>query len=92
MSRITTQYYTDINTSQSEGPNLFGFPFPDPFEPRVFSAGWNNVRGDPDNKTMYLSKKPDTSRLIAPTRTTQFQPLFDDTKNNQHYTQGVARF
>ena len=90
-TRITTPYFADINTQTFEGPNLLGFPFPEPFEERVFSAGWGNVRGDPDNKTMFMSRRPDTNRTIAPTPTTQFDPRFDDTKNTRQYTQGVMR-
>lgn len=77
---VTKPYFVDLITQQAELPALLGFPQPEPSHPGVFSAGWGNVRGDPENKTMFDSKKPETHPLVG-AYPTQFEPLYDPYRN-----------
>ena len=64
---ITKPYFVHLITQQSESPALTGFKKPEPVMkiPQVVSAGWGNVKGDPNNRAMYRSLKPTTYEMLS---------------------------
>ena len=82
---VTTAYFHYILKTQAELPRLIGFDTPDPEVSKVYSAGWTNVRGDPDNKTMYLSRKPETVEKVAPHTGPQFKANVDPFQNKAYF-------
>ena len=71
-------------TVQGESPSLLGFKPPEAVlkQNLVHSAGWANKKGDPQNKTMYGSLKPQTFPLVGVT-TDQIKPNYDTEYRNQ---------
>ena len=89
---ITSSTYVDaFNTVQGELPWQYGFPYPEPFEERLFSAGYNQVQADPYNKVLFMSNKPQTYTKIAPTPTNQLPPMIEPGKKRVVFQQNVKR-
>ena len=65
---ITKPYFVHLITEQSESPSLnTGYRITEPVSktPQVSSAGWGNVKGYPENKTIYSSLKPTAYEMIT---------------------------
>ena len=74
---VTKPYFVDIITSQSELPILWGYPQPEPVGDKVYSASWGTKTGDPNNKVMFDSRKPETYTKVGAKVGTEFQPIYD---------------
>jgi len=76
---VTKPYFVHLITEQSETPYLWGMPQPEPAlkVPQVNSAGYGNRKGDPQNKTIFDSLKPQTFPLIGARVLNQITPKYD---------------
>ena len=91
MSVTSSTYVDEQNTVQGEPPWLYGFPFPEPFEERVYSAGYGQLQSDPWNKVLFGGDPPRTYTKLGPTNTNQFKPLVEPAKKQRVFKQNTIR-
>jgi hypothetical protein len=75
---VTKPYFVHLITQQGE-PYLWGFPQPEAVLKvnDVNSAGYGNIKGHQENKTMYGQLKPQTFPLVAANIENKFRGMMD---------------
>ena len=74
-----------------ERPNLLLWPFPEPFNQRVFNPGYGITQRDPWNKVLYTSNRPQDSRILGESKHYQMEPMIDSYKAPKGITQAILK-